>query len=240
MAGASVDRHDWINLTASPSVHLTVPGRSVSATRWPQPYQYPSSPSGKVDPGDDEADQRLLFADATDVRPRQHSKRFTWRSCIAYVPQTTLTRSFVLTLIVQAIVCVSLEAYIFSFTERLLDWMKSFSTDPASLRSSAIPVMLGPFITVIFECLYQIFLGLFAARRRNTIQAIGICLNNLCICLFAGLAYGMTTDLVATELHVKAPPRGLRGALSALIAMLAIGMLVLGCLTWRLYKEFEW
>jgi len=255
-------RYDWINLAPSPSIRLTMPGIAASATHRSTPYRLASEPSSTTCPTedqDDRDDERLLSAVSGRAGLQKPPKRSgRCRTCLAdFVPNTTLTRSLVLILLVQGIVCVTLEAYLFQWYlisfERFADACSDAlpRTSPVESCGDGPDVMpfCGPLVTIILESFFQIYLSVDAARRRNVIQVVGICLNNFCLCVFISLSYLLTLESIAKLASVTygtfhgsdyISPENIRGCFYALILLPTASTVALCLLARKFYSEFEW
>lgn len=170
--------------------------------------------------------QYLLPATRDAIQPPRRPQHFRWRTCKTYIPHTTLTRVLTAIVFVQVVIYISLEAYI---------WCQG---DFVGL--AAFDVMLGPLITLVFESLYQIYLSLDAVRRRNTVQVIGICWNNLSMCILMVLTLVAGLDAMSYQRNDFTTYFTIRSASYVLVALLAMSTIALCAVAWRLYSEFEW
>lgn len=166
-----------------------------------------------------------------------------------YWPSTLWTWSFFLVALLQAIICLSLEAYVFGKFEASLTGEANQNpyADAAKAGTLTIPTYLTIFI---FGFLYQLVLVWDALRLKNTIQVIGICLYNLGMMIYAAVEI----DQVDTAIEQLAYAGGinpssvinqavweqLRPFLIAAPCVLALGTVLLSFVAWKLYSEFAW
>ena len=177
---------------------------------------------------EDAAEQQLSRA-GIPLRP-------VWRSYKRYLPTTNWTISFTLLALAQCVACISLEICI-------LTQMQGYEE---LYLNMTVPAQ---FVTVVFESLYQVVLTLDAVKIKNTIQIFGVCLNNVAILVFAGLAVAQVQDLHSykeachdsdtkcswtTYLSIFHP---LFSVLLAVIGVFSVGLCLLA---WKLYDEFAW
>ncbi|KAK3303911.1 uncharacterized protein B0T15DRAFT_223896 [Chaetomium strumarium] len=94
-----------------------------------------------------------------------------------YTPETTWTRLFLSVAVVQGLVAASLEAYV------LIAVQRCFAPPVVQVRAGhTVPMFFALFI---FGFVYQLLLVYDALRSSNMIQAIGLCLYNLCLLIYA-------------------------------------------------------
>ena len=149
------------------------------------------------------------------------------------MPQTLWTRAFLGIAVVQAIIALALEAYVFG------EFQTSLKPDADRNVWLTIPTYLAIFI---FGFLYELLLVWDALRLKNTIQVIGLCLYNLGMMTYSGVqmdqvdeavdALGATID-INTWVY-------LRPCLVAVPCVLALGTVLLSFVAWKLYGEFAW
>lgn len=157
-------------------------------------------------------------------RGEDYSK-YHWRHIKRYLPRTRWMITFLVVVVVQTLVCVALAVSIISQSD-LIDW--TFMSDP---YVGGMPAFI-----LLVEVLYQLFLIVDAGRRKNIVQVVGMCLNNVSMLIMAILAY---LNLAKSVLVVF-----WNGAIAAeylgLIATLGICSLILIMATWLGFREFEW
>lgn len=255
MAGDIDSRYNSLRLAPAQPIRLTIPGTAAPApaVHRPRPYSFGSGKIAKAEAVEDHDGQHLLPAVPGAPQPRNGAKCSCWRKCRTYIPKTTLTRSLALILLLQAIICIGLEGCVFgwavsTYTESVAACMGDADCD---VNVDGVLPLVGPLVTIIFESVYQVFLSLDAARRRNTIQVIGICLNNLSMCVFIRLAFFATLDIMLTttfndvqlgyhDIIATSGYAAIRSALHALIIIPVLNTAALCFVAWRLYREFEW
>ncbi|KAF2729413.1 hypothetical protein EJ04DRAFT_447349 [Polyplosphaeria fusca] len=154
-----------------------------------------------------------------------------------YIPNTKWTWSFLITSVVQAIVGLGLEAYVFGkFQTSLID-------DNGDLHNDArtIPTYLAVFM---FGYIYQLVLVWDALRLKNTIQVIGLVLYNVGLLIYAAIQFDQIRDAVqaldrSNAIRDHFWPQ-VKPMLIALPVVMAVGTVVFAFLAWKLYEEFAW
>jgi hypothetical protein len=178
--------------------------------------------------------------------PEKHRSRL-------YFPNTLWTRTFLITVILETIVAVSIET--------LIALLRSNSASPANCLSSWIFISISDRILehgkidgssrlqsflglYIFALLYELVLSYDALRRQNTFQLLGLCICNLGL-----LTYGI---LQVSELMHTVKSLAKDGALSTGILsiyrlelilipiILGLATIVMIFVTWKLFVEFSW
>ena len=107
----------------------------------------------------------------------------------SYIPRTTNTLLFTLLTVVQACICIGLEIKIILGVTP--------TEDMGNLMTLPRQVELAQFCPVVFECLYQIFSSMDAARSKNIIQVIGLCFNNCSMTILVALVISNDTDFLS-------------------------------------------
>ncbi|PSN67088.1 hypothetical protein BS50DRAFT_381701 [Corynespora cassiicola Philippines] len=154
-----------------------------------------------------------------------------------YIPNTKWTWLFLITAVVQAVVALALESYVFAkFQHALHDQI------PDRLNETrTIPTYLAVFM---FGYIYQMLLVYDALRMKNTIQVIGLVLYNLGILIYAGIQFDQIDDAVKTldrENFIR--PHfweDVKPMLITLPILMAAATIVMAFLAWKLYDEFAW
>jgi hypothetical protein len=156
-------------------------------------------------------------------------------------------RLFMVTVTVQALICIAGEAYIFTkFSTSVNDDVTHTHNDDTSSQYKIIPTFLTLFI---FGFLYQVVLAWDALRMKNTIQIIGLCISNLAMMIFAAIQI----DQIREALMVLGAANALLqdrqqdaiwgdigGFLIAIPIIVAACFVVMCFITWKLYQEFAW
>jgi hypothetical protein len=147
--------------------------------------------------------------------------------------------------IVQAMVILALESYIFAmFQESLIHGKKAIPL------SKTIPTYLTLFI---FGFLYQLVLVWDALRLKNTIQVIGLCFYNVGMLIYASIQYdqinhaiaGLTTHTKDGSLDRYIPLndpvwKNIQPYLLAIPIIISFFILAMSVTAWKLYDEFAW
>ncbi|KAI9748594.1 MAG: hypothetical protein M4579_007177 [Chaenotheca gracillima] len=161
-----------------------------------------------------------------------------------YRPNSLWTWSFIAIVVVQALIALAFEGYVFAKfqTSLVSDGGKSTSQP----ESRAIPTYLTLFI---FGFIYQILLVYDALRLKNTIQVIGLCFFNLALLIYAAVQMDQikkAIDALSNQSdgsYIK-PNSNIWDAsqpfLVAVPCVLALGTVLLSIVAWKLYDEFAW
>ncbi|KAF2470984.1 uncharacterized protein BDR25DRAFT_28753 [Lindgomyces ingoldianus] len=156
-----------------------------------------------------------------------------------YIPNTKWTWSFLLVALVQAIVALALEAYVFGRFQTSLR-LKGQNKD-AHNEPRTIPTYLAVFM---FGYLYQLVLVYDALRLKNTIQVIGLVLYNVGILIYAAIQLDQIRDAVtaldSNQLIVHHFWPQVKPMLIALPCLMGLGTVIFAFLAWKLYDEFAW
>jgi hypothetical protein len=123
------------------------------------------------------------------------------------------------------------------------DWV-----DDSEVQSQykTIPTFLTLFI---FGFLYELVVVWDALRMKNTIQAIGVCIANLALMIYTALQ----VDQIRIALNILGEANALkptesapevwdviRPYLVAIPAVIGLGSIGLGFVSWKLYQVFAW
>ncbi|KAK8044123.1 hypothetical protein PG993_004147 [Apiospora rasikravindrae] len=130
-----------------------------------------------------------------------------------YFPNTTWTRLCFAVAVIQGLLALALEAYVFTTVEEGLD--------PAAYQGNSghtVPMYLALFI---FAFVYEIIIVYDALRLNSMIQLVGLCIYNFLLLIYAA----------AQPLHP---------AVIAVIVVQAVATLALVFLTYKLHFEFAW
>lgn len=165
-----------------------------------------------------------------------------------FLPNTLWTWSFFGIALLQAIISLGLEAYVFGEFEASLlgpPW-KATVGSPAPTNGDppagvlTIPTYLAIFI---FGFLYQLVLVWDALRLKNTIQVIGICIYNLGMMIYAAVEMDQVKeaveDLGGGNIDISTWTY-LNPCLIAAPCVIALGTILLSFIAWKIYAEFAW
>jgi hypothetical protein len=159
---------------------------------------------------------------------------------MSYLPDTKWTIIFTVTLVLQGLLVVALEACLFVLWHRQMSAVKNDYNVLTNI-SGVLPAQLS---TICIETIYQVVLFLDAIRLRNIVQAYGIVVNNLSILVFTILgliAVHDAHDYLAhntPDWHLKWPQ--MFRVFVVLLAVLAASTLFLAIAAWKLSSEFAW
>ncbi|KAK3701642.1 hypothetical protein LTR37_015393 [Vermiconidia calcicola] len=176
-------------------------------------------------------DRQGLGQTAAIVRGNKTSKM--------YMPSTLWTWAFFLVALLQAIVSLTIEAYVFGEFQSSLKGAALGPNPPSGALT--IPTYLAIFI---FGFVYQMVLVWDALRLKNTIQVIGICIYNLGMMVYAAVEMDQVKDAVRQLGDGVNIDSGtwtyLEPCLIAAPCVIALGTVLLSIIAWKLYQEFAW
>ncbi|KAK1595683.1 uncharacterized protein LY79DRAFT_510499 [Colletotrichum navitas] len=156
-------------------------------------------------------------------------------------------RIFFLITLVQAIICLAFECYVFwKFQTGLTDQDSTVQTNEANVDSPrrTIPTFLTLFI---FGFLYELVVVWDALRAKNTIQVIGVCIANLALMVYTAIQVEQieeALDQLKVNQSLKNPQDDMwadvKPYLVAIPCILAFGSIAMGFTAWKLYQVFAW
>ncbi|OQE11456.1 hypothetical protein PENVUL_c002G06251 [Penicillium vulpinum] len=151
-----------------------------------------------------------------------------------YLPNTLWTWSFAVITLVQTIVTLGLESYIFAnFQIQELP-----NNSPAS---KTIPTFLALYG---FGFLYELVLVYDALRMKNTIQVIGLCICNVGLLIYGAVQVKQIREAVSTLALMKmiSPIVWVQSEPFLIIipCIVALGTLLMTFVAYKLYDEFAW
>ena len=149
-----------------------------------------------------------------------HHSRHHWKYVKEYLPRTRWMVTFLIVVMLQTLICICLTASVIRAANNYL-------SDPASGGIQATILLV--------EVLYQLFLTLDAGRRKNMVQIIGICLNNVSMLLMVALTYLTLVKASGDPIEEEAVREYM-----ALIALLGTCSLIMLTAAWLGFREFEW
>ncbi|KAK0128163.1 hypothetical protein ONS95_000144 [Cadophora gregata] len=160
------------------------------------------------------------------------------RSRKMYRPNTTWTWAFLITTIVQAVIVLAIESYLFAkFQTSLQDGL---SGEPLA---KTIPTYLTLFI---FGFLYQLVLVYDSLRLKNTIQVIGLCIYNVGMLIYASIQYDQINKAIESLSALGLIKAGIpiwpdiRPYLVTVPGIIGFFTVVMSFIAWKLYDEFAW
>ncbi|KAJ5543489.1 hypothetical protein N7535_005913, partial [Penicillium sp. DV-2018c] len=163
----------------------------------------------------------------SNVAPAAHTSRM-------YVPNTHWTWSFAIVTLVQTVVTLGLECYIFANFQ-----IQELPND--SPASKTIPTFLALYG---FGFLYELVLVYDALRMKNTIQVIGLCICNIGLLIYGAVQVNQIHDAVSTlaYMHMIDPIVWVQSEPFLIIipCIVALGTLLMIFVAYKLYDEFAW
>ncbi|PLN78345.1 hypothetical protein BDW42DRAFT_144383 [Aspergillus taichungensis] len=153
-----------------------------------------------------------------------------------YRPNSLWTWSFAIVTLIQTIITLGLECYVFANFQLQL---KPKAQDVTA--SKTIPTFLALYS---FGFIYELVLVYDALRLKNTIQVIGLCLCNVGLLIYGAVqvqqikeAVGVLTVNKAIDEHIWGETEPFLIIIPCVVAM---GTLLMMIVAWKLYDEFAW
>lgn len=168
-----------------------------------------------------------------------------------YVPNSKWTWTFMGLVLLQCIISLAIESYVFG------EFQHNLRPPPDGQKPGSgtltIPTYLALFI---FGFLYQLVLAYDALRAKNTIQIIGICIYNLGMLIYSSVEMDQVNDAIQGTPSGSTPQDSgnlesdneivpgtywnLRPFLIAAPCVIALFTVLLSLVAWKLYDEFAW
>ncbi|KAL4806903.1 hypothetical protein BDV18DRAFT_121141 [Aspergillus unguis] len=153
-----------------------------------------------------------------------------------YKPNSLWTWSFAIVTLVQTIITLGLQCYVF------INFQLQLTPEAELVTSSkTIPTFLALYS---FGFIYELILVYDALRLKNTIQVIGLCLCNVGLLVYGAVqvqqvkdAVGVLTDndAVNPDIWLETQP-----FLIIIPIVVAMGSVLMMIVAWKLYDEFAW
>ncbi|CAG7934728.1 unnamed protein product [Penicillium nalgiovense] len=151
-----------------------------------------------------------------------------------YLPNTHWTWSFAIITLVQTVVTLGLECYIFANFQ-----MQELPNN--SPASKTIPTFLALYG---FGFLYELVLVYDALRMKNTIQIIGLCICNVGLLIYGAVQVKQIQEAVSTLalMNMISPVVWAQSEPFLIIipCIVALGTLLMTFVAYKLYDEFAW
>ncbi|KAL2868813.1 uncharacterized protein BJX67DRAFT_38324 [Aspergillus lucknowensis] len=153
-----------------------------------------------------------------------------------YKPNSMWTWSFAIVTLVQTIITLALECYVFAnFQIQLLPAAEVINS------SKTIPTFLALYS---FGFIYELILVYDALRLKNTIQVIGLCVCNIGLLVYGAVqvqqikeAVKILTDNDAIDEDIWSETEPFLIIIPIVVAMGSVLMVIIA---WKLYDEFAW
>ncbi|TDL28843.1 hypothetical protein BD410DRAFT_818288 [Rickenella mellea] len=226
-AEVELSRHSQ-HLKSQRSLHLVPPENQ----SWQQPHyplsQKPSFLSDRTSGLDSEFGSHDGGSSMAYSLPQTKEKveppRTFWQTII---PDSMACRLYVLTVIIEMIIDVSVEAWIYMRFRHAVD-----DEDTGTRR---LPVYLGIFA---FAHLFQFAMALDAVYARNTLQFIFLTVFNAMLLVYGVVQISEISDLNATGIsQSNIPVSALTTTIPIVIGVAEIAYVALG---WKIWSEFGW
>ncbi|KAJ6080353.1 hypothetical protein N7467_010106 [Penicillium canescens] len=151
-----------------------------------------------------------------------------------YMPNTHWTWSFAIVTLIQTLVTLGLECYIFANFQ-----IQEIPNDSPS--SKTIPTFLALYS---FGFLYELVLVYDALRMKNTIQVIGLCICNIGLLIYGAVQVNQirTAVSVLADMDTISPVVWAQSEPFLIIipCIVALGTFLMTFVAWKLYDEFAW
>ncbi|KAF7712174.1 Uncharacterized protein PECH_007087 [Penicillium ucsense] len=151
-----------------------------------------------------------------------------------YMPNSQWTWSFAIVTLVQTVVTLGLECYIFANFQ-----MQEKPNESPS--SKTIPTFLALYG---FGFIYELILVYDALRMKNTIQVIGLCACNLGLLIYGAVQVRQIKDAVSVlaDNQMISPIVWAQSQPFLIIipCIVALGSVLMVFVAWKLYDEFAW
>ncbi|KAJ5911791.1 uncharacterized protein N7473_001094 [Penicillium subrubescens] len=151
-----------------------------------------------------------------------------------YMPNTQWTWSFAIVTLVQTLVTLGLECYIFANFQI----QEETNTSPSS---RTIPTFLALYS---FGFIYELVLVYDALRMKNTIQIIGLCACNFGLLIYGAVQVRQIQNAVSvlSDMDKISPVVWAQSQPFLIIipCIVALGSLLMTFVAWKLYDEFAW
>ncbi|OCT49760.1 hypothetical protein CLCR_07289 [Cladophialophora carrionii] len=155
-----------------------------------------------------------------------------------YRPNSKWTWAFSLIALVQAMVVLAFESYVFAHFQIHLE---SIPNSSGNTSSRTIPTFLTLYI---FGFLYQLVLVWDALRMKNTIQVIGLVMYNVGLLIYGAVQMDQIRDAIlelAEDDYIRKDVWShTEPYLIAIPCILAVGTVLMAGCAWKLYDEFAW
>ncbi|KAE8396660.1 hypothetical protein ETB97_002002 [Aspergillus alliaceus] len=154
-----------------------------------------------------------------------------------YVPNSMWTWSFCIVTVLQTIITLALECYVFADFQ--LKLVEEIAGDVPS--SKTIPTFLALYS---FGFVYELVLVYDALRLKNTIQVIGLCICNIGLLIYGAVQVEQIKDAVSI-LHDNSAIdpsvwEQIKPFLIIIPCVVAMGSVLMMIVAWKLYDEFAW
>ncbi|KIW88195.1 uncharacterized protein Z519_11306 [Cladophialophora bantiana CBS 173.52] len=153
-----------------------------------------------------------------------------------YRPNSKWTWAFSLIALVQAMIILAFESYVFAHFQIHLESIPGNQTS-----SRTIPTFLTLYI---FGFLYQLVLVWDALRMKNTIQVIGLVMYNVGLLIYGSVQMDQIREAIlqlAEDDYIRKNIwSDTEPFLIAIPCILAVGTVLMAGCAWKLYDEFAW
>ncbi|KAF4974887.1 hypothetical protein FZEAL_8269 [Fusarium zealandicum] len=196
------------------------------------------------------------FVDNSGVDPA-HNQGYAYREGLTSSTPATSTlngnmgflkrrwpASFMAVSLIQAVLCICFEAYIFGKFQ--INLRPNIDDKNVQSQAKTIPTFLTLFI---FGFLYTVVVVWDALRQKNTIQVIGVCFSNLALMVYTATqvdqiaeAFDILSQKNALKQNVAVGElwADVKPYLVAIPAIIALATVAMGFISWKIYQEYAW
>jgi hypothetical protein len=158
---------------------------------------------------------------------------------------TKWAKAFFITVLLQAVICVTFESYVFGKFQTSLGTYRRGGDKSLDSQYATIPTFLALFI---FGFLYVLLLAWDALRQKNTIQIIGLCVANVALFVYTILQIDQINSsidrlldagafTVSADTDIWSSTKPFLVSTPAIIGVVTIAM---SFIAYKLYQEFAW
>ncbi|PYH64618.1 uncharacterized protein BO88DRAFT_157799 [Aspergillus vadensis CBS 113365] len=153
-----------------------------------------------------------------------------------YRPNSLWTWSFCIVTLVQTIITLALESYVFANFQ-----IQLFPKGEVSTASKTVTTFLALYC---FGFIYELILVYDALRLKNTIQVIGLCVCNLGLLIYGAVQVQQIKDSIEMLVAESAITIDVWGETEPFLIIIpcvvAMGSILMMIIAWKLYDEFAW
>ena len=181
-------------------------------------------------------DESAGMKDHTRSNSTVRHERSLRRWMRAYIPRTKYAKALAAITSSQCLICFVLQAILLWKYQTSSTQSSNWDTGLAPEVVHTLQLVQPSFFTVVVcELLYQVYLSLDAARRKNIIQVYGICGNNVAILISAAFASLAMKEIPEYGLWATTYPM-----VVAMLVVIGLCILALGFIAWKLTAECAW
>ncbi|KAA8642379.1 uncharacterized protein ATNIH1004_011323 [Aspergillus tanneri] len=153
-----------------------------------------------------------------------------------YRPNSLWTWSFAIVTLIQTIITLALECYVFANFQ--------INTKPNNSQVPALKTVPTFLALYSFGFIYELVLVYDALRMKNTIQVIGLCLCNVGLLIYGAVQIQQVKEavgilryqhMISDNIWAESQP-----FLIIIPCVVGMGTILMSIIAWKLYDEFAW